>query len=48
MGKMKEFLIDVQEMILKTEKSYQEIADYFGLPLSTVMEIAEDLGEFDD
>lgn len=48
MAKMKELVMDIQEMIVNTQKNFQEIADYFGVSLQMVYEIAEDLGEFDE
>jgi Zn-dependent peptidase ImmA (M78 family) len=48
MGKVKELVTDIQEMISNTQKSFQEIADYFGVSVQMVYKVAEEMGEFDE
>jgi Zn-dependent peptidase ImmA (M78 family) len=48
MGKMKEFVMEIQEMIRNSSMDFVEIANYFGVPVQVIYEIAEDMGEYDD
>lgn len=47
MARMKDLVMDIQEMIINTEKSFQEIAEYFNAPIEIVYDVAEDLDKFD-
>lgn len=49
MSKMGDMMIDIQQMIVNyPERSFQEIADYLGVPISWVYDIANEMGEFDE
>ena len=41
MGKMKDMIIDIEEMLKLGKYSYQEIADMFGIPVEAVAAVAK-------
>jgi len=46
MSKFKDMIIDIEEMLKEGGRSYQQIADYFGIPVESVAAIARfDLDE---
>lgn len=49
MSKMSDMMIDIQQMIVDyPDWSFQKIADYLGVPVSWVYDIADEMGEFDE
>jgi hypothetical protein len=48
MAKMKELVMDIEEMIRNSKMDFNEIANYFGVPIQMIYEIAENMGEYDD
>jgi predicted XRE-type DNA-binding protein len=48
MGKIKNIMMDIQDLIENTKLSFQEIAQQLGVTVDMVYEVAEDLGEFDE
>ena len=48
MGKMKEVVIEIQELIQNSKMDFDEIARYLDVPVQMVYQVAESMGEFDD
>lgn len=48
MGKLKDIIMNIQELIQNTTLTFQEIAERLGVTLDMVYDVAQELGEFDE
>ena len=46
MGKMKDILYDIDEMLSREEYSYVEIAETLGVPIEWVWEVADEQSNY--